>query len=47
MAGGDHVAVLRVRIGKDCTMETVWTILAVLGIWVALQFVMRKAGLPT
>jgi hypothetical protein len=28
-------------------METIGTILLVIGIWVALQFVLRKAGLPT
>jgi hypothetical protein len=28
-------------------METIGTILLVIGIWVALQFILRKAGLPT
>ena len=29
------------------TLGTLGTILLVLGIWAVLQFVMRKAGLPT
>jgi len=28
-------------------METIGTILLVIGIWLVLQFIMRKAGLPT
>ena len=28
-------------------METVGTILLVIGIWLALQFILRKAGVPT
>jgi len=28
-------------------MESIGTILAILGVWLVLQYVMRKAGLPT
>jgi len=28
-------------------METIGTILLVIAIWIVLQFIMRKAGLPT
>jgi len=28
-------------------METVGTIVLVIGIWLVLQFILRKAGLPT
>jgi len=28
-------------------VETIGTILLVVGIWLVLQFIMRKAGLPT
>jgi hypothetical protein len=28
-------------------METIGAILLVIGIWLVLQFIMRKAGLPT
>jgi len=28
-------------------METIGSILLVIGIWLVLQFIMRKAGLPT
>jgi len=28
-------------------METIGTILLVIGIWLVLQFILRKAGLPT
>jgi hypothetical protein len=33
-------------VGGD-RVESIGTILAVVGIWLALQYVMRKAGLPT
>ncbi len=25
----------------------VWTVVAILGIWIALQIILRKAGVPT
>jgi len=28
-------------------METIGTIVLIVGIWLVLQFIMRKAGLPT
>jgi len=28
-------------------METIGTILLVIGIWLVLQFILRKAGVPT
>jgi len=28
-------------------MESIGTILLVVGVWLVLQFIMRKAGLPT
>jgi len=28
-------------------VETIGTIVLIIGIWLALQFIMRKAGLPT
>jgi hypothetical protein len=32
---------------KGAPMEGIGTILLVIGIWLVLQFIMRKAGLPT
>jgi len=32
---------------RRLSMETVGTIVLIVGIWLVLQFIMRKAGLPT
>ena len=28
-------------------LENIWTILAVLAVWIVLQIILRKAGVPT
>ena len=32
---------------KERIMEAIGTIVLIIGIWLVLQFIMRKAGLPT
>ena len=32
---------------EESIVETIGTIVLIIGIWLVLQFIMRKAGLPT